>query len=65
MICDNTNVHLVMENPLLGSIIAGFIETFEILILMPKFEQELLYTFVSAVPGQSILCIQNEKDLSS
>ena len=40
MICDK-NVHLVMQHSSLGSIIAGFIETFKILIPMPKFEWEL------------------------
>ena len=41
MICVNKNVHITTKHPSLGSIIAGFIETFEILIPMPKFEQEL------------------------
>ena len=53
MKCDNKNVHLVIQNPLLGSIIAGFIETFEILIPMPKFEQELS-TYICLSPAKMV-----------
>ena len=40
MICVNKNVHLVMQNPLLGSMTAGQTNTSETLILMPRRGQE-------------------------
>ena len=50
MICCSKKVHFTRQHPSLGSIIAEFIDTFEILITMPKFGQELsVYTCLSSV----------------
>ena len=48
MICVNKNVHLIMQHPLLGSMAEGPFDASEILMPIPKFEQELsIYIFLS------------------
>ena len=48
MICVNKNVHLVMQHSSLGSMTEGSTDTSEILMPIPKFEQELsIYIFLS------------------
>ena len=48
MICVSKNVHLIMQHPSLGSVTEGPTDTSEILITMPRPEQELsIYIFLS------------------
>ena len=50
MICAYKNVHLVMENPSLGSMTEGPIDAPEVLMPIPKFGQgPSLYIFLSPV----------------
>ena len=50
MICCSKKVQFTRQHPSLGSIMAGFIDIFEILIPMPKFGQELsIYICLSLV----------------
>ena len=49
MTCVNKNVYLIMQHPSLGSMTEGPIDTSEILMPMPKFEQGLsIHIFLSS-----------------